>query len=164
MGKKPPHPETTILLAACWPPSNTPMPGPTTLTTPKNSSIGSRTSTQLGNKVPIGYHETPQIHSQNCPFPFDDHHPIYNTHPSTDPTHHFKWHPFSCFATVHFPDRQTRRQTNRWSRQQVSKNTMYARYTDREWRANKEKELSQAVSAWIPQTLQWNTETYKQLL
>ena len=26
--------------------------------------------------VPIGYNETPRIHPQNCPFSFDDHHPI----------------------------------------------------------------------------------------
>ena len=31
--------------------------------------------TQLCNKLPIGYNGTPQIHPQNCPFPFDDHHP-----------------------------------------------------------------------------------------
>ena len=53
-----------------WTPSNTSMLGPT----PNDSSIAVRTSAQLRNKVPIGYNGTPQIHLQNCPFPFDDHH------------------------------------------------------------------------------------------
>jgi len=68
---------------------------------------------------------------QNCPFLFDDHHPdlIHKyTHPSTNHTHHPKWHPgpLSRFATVHFPDRQTETDTHthahthtmtdRWSR------------------------------------------------
>jgi len=40
--------------------------------------------------------------------------PIYNTHPSTNPTHHSKRHKdsISRFATVHFPDRQTDRPTD----------------------------------------------------
>ena len=50
------------------------MPGPTPLTTPNNSSIAVRTSTQRCNKGPIDNNGTPQIHPQNCPFPFDDHH------------------------------------------------------------------------------------------
>jgi len=50
------------------------MPGPTPLTAPNDSSIAVRTSTQWRNKVPTGYNGTPQIHSPNCPFPFDDHH------------------------------------------------------------------------------------------
>ena len=54
-------------------PSNTWMPGPTTLTTPNESSIAVRTSTQRHNKVPIGYNGTPQIHPK-MPLPFDDHH------------------------------------------------------------------------------------------
>jgi len=60
------------------------------------------------------------------------------THPSTDPTHHAKRHPdpFSRFATVHFPDRLTDTQTERLDRRQVSKISAYARYIDRERRAN----------------------------
>ena len=78
-------------------PSNTWMPGPTPLTTPNDSSIAVRTSTQQCNKVPIGYNGTPQIHITNCPFPFNDHH----TKPN--PTHHPKRHPdpISRFATIH---------------------------------------------------------------
>jgi len=58
--------------------------------------------------------------------------PHWYTHPSTDPTHHPKWHldPISRFATVHFPDRQTDRltdrQTNRWARWQVCNMSTYA--------------------------------------
>jgi len=50
-------------------PSNTWMPGPTPLTTPNDSSIAARTSTQRRNKVPIGYNGTPQIHPQSAPSP-----------------------------------------------------------------------------------------------
>ena len=52
------------------------------------------------------------------PLPFDDNHP-HLIHPSsTDPTHYPKRHPdpLSHFATVHFPDRQTNRQTDRQTR------------------------------------------------
>jgi len=57
----------------------------------------------------IGYNGTPHIHPQNCPFPFDDHHPHLIPGSSTDPTHHFIRHPdpFSRFATVNFPDMLT---------------------------------------------------------
>jgi len=58
-------------LEARGPPSNTSMAGPTM---PNDSWIGSRTSTQLRNKAPIGYNGMPQIHPKNCPFPFNDHH------------------------------------------------------------------------------------------
>jgi len=70
---------------------------------------------QLCNKVPIGYNGTPQIHPQNCRFPFDDHHPHLIHHYSTDRTHHPKRHPdpISRFVTVHFPDTQTDRPTDR---------------------------------------------------
>ena len=64
----------TLPLEARGLPSNTWMPGPIPLTTPNDSSIALRTSTQRCNKVPIGYNATPQIHPPNCPFPFDDHH------------------------------------------------------------------------------------------
>jgi len=49
----------------------------------------------------------------------------------------------SFFATIHFPDRQTDRpndtQTDRWDKQQISKNNAYVRYTDREQCANNGK-------------------------
>jgi len=70
-------------------PSNTWMPAVTPLTTPNNSSIGSRTSAQLCNKGPIGYSGMPQIHLKNCPFPFDNNHPsnkaILRPTPLTNP-------------------------------------------------------------------------------
>ena len=50
----------------------------------------------------------------------------------TDPTHHPKRHPDpnSRFATVHFPDRQTERHTDRqtdtWERWQVRNKGAYA--------------------------------------
>jgi len=40
-------------------PSNTPIPWPTPLTAPNGSFIASLTISQLHNKVPIGYNETP---------------------------------------------------------------------------------------------------------
>jgi len=62
------------------------------------------------------------------PLPFDDHHP-HLIHPSlADLTHHLKWHPdpISHFATVHFLDRPTDTQTDRWDRRQVYSNSAYA--------------------------------------
>ena len=38
---------------------------------------------RVRRKGPVGYNGTPQIHPQNCPFPFDDHHP-HLIHPSLD--------------------------------------------------------------------------------
>jgi len=71
-------PETTPATApspwGTWTPSNTSMPGCTPLTTPNDSSIGSRTSAQLRNKGPICYNEMSQIHPENCPFPVDNRH------------------------------------------------------------------------------------------
>jgi len=55
-------------------------------TTPNDSSIGARTSTQLCNKRPTDYNGTSQIHPINCPFSFDDHHP-QPVHPSLDQPH-----------------------------------------------------------------------------
>jgi len=110
-----------------WTPSNTWMPWVTPLTTPNDSSIAARTSAQLRNKGPIGYNGTPQIH------PFDDHHPIYYTHPSTDPTHQPRRHPhpISCFATVQFPDRHTDTHTDRqMGRRQVRNMSAYANYME----------------------------------
>ena len=69
---------------------------------------------------------------QNCPFPFYDNHPFLDdmhplticTHSSTIPTHDPKWHPDPIirFATIHFTDRQTGRQTER---QMVEANVPY---------------------------------------
>jgi len=89
------------------------------VTTPNNSSIGSCTSTQLCNEVPIGYSGIPQIHPQNCSFPFDNHHP-YLIHPSLNRPHSSSQtasrstQPFSHRSLSGQTDR---RQTNRWSRQ-----------------------------------------------
>jgi len=109
---------------------------------PNDSSITARSSTQLYNKVSIGYNGTPKIHPQNCSFPFDDHY-HHLIHASLDWPHSPSSTvsiPFSRFVTVHFtPDRQTDAQTDRWCRRQVSKNTMYAHYTDRERRTNNNK-------------------------
>jgi len=65
-GRKPCQ-KQTLPLEARGPPCNTSMPGPTPLTTPNDSSIALRTSTQRCNKVPIGYNKTPQIHPQTAP-------------------------------------------------------------------------------------------------
>ena len=133
-------------------PSNTPMPGPTTLTTPNKSSISSHTSTQLCNKVPIGYTGTPQIHPENCPIPFDNCHlyltPIIRLITTYHPKRH--WDPLNNFATIHFSDRQTdqpsRRPTGGIGNTLVSKRSMLTiliesdvlkiavtRYTVRKW-------------------------------
>jgi len=67
---------------------------------------------QLFSKVPIGYNGTPQIHPQNCPFPFDDHrqnliHP-YQAQPHSPPqTVSGSNHPFCHSSYV---------QTGRWGR------------------------------------------------
>ena len=92
---------------------------------------------QLRNKVAVGFNGTPQIHPQNCPFPFNDYHPIFPS--ATDPSHHPKRHPnpISHFATVNFPDTQTDWPTNRWDRRQLNSICSYARYIDRERRANR---------------------------
>ena len=52
-----------------WTPCNTWMPGPTSLTTPNDNSIGSHTSAQICDKIPIGYNGTPYIHPKTVPFP-----------------------------------------------------------------------------------------------
>jgi len=103
-GKQPQNPPPTLEPRRL--PCSISMPGPTPLTTPNDSVIGSRASTQLCIKVSIGYKGTPQIHPQNCRFPVNDHHPHI-----IHPTHHPKRHPdtFSRFATVHC--KQTDRQT-----------------------------------------------------
>ena len=72
-----------------------------------------------------------QKNSLNSPFPFGHVDPRLIHPSSTNPNHHPKWHPdpISRFATVHFPDRHTHRLTE-WARQQVSKISAYAHYTD----------------------------------
>jgi len=44
------------------------------LITPCDNSTATSTYTQPSIKFPIGNHKLPQIHMQNCPLPFDDHH------------------------------------------------------------------------------------------
>jgi len=72
------------------------------------------------------------------PFPLRRSPPPSNTH--IPRRHHPKRHPdpISRFATVglHFPDRETHTQTDRWARRQVYTISAYARYIDRERRAN----------------------------
>ena len=72
---------------------------------------------EILSTVPIGYNGMPQIHPQNCPFPFDDHHqnlihPLLNR-PLSLPKRHLD--PISRFATAHFCG-QTDLPTDRWSR------------------------------------------------
>ena len=69
------NPKSTLPVEACGPHLIW-MPGVTPLTTPNDSLTAARTSSQLCNKGPISYNGTPQIHPQNCPFSFDNHHPL----------------------------------------------------------------------------------------
>jgi len=52
-----------------WTPSNMPIPRLIPFTTPNDNSIDSHTSTQLSNKVPIGYNGMPKIHPKTDPSP-----------------------------------------------------------------------------------------------
>jgi len=81
-----------------------------------NSEITSPQSNlrRARRKGPIGYNGTPQIHPQNCPFSFDDHHPHLIT-PILDRLHsppQTASRSNQPFCTVHFPDRPTDRQTD----------------------------------------------------
>jgi len=72
-----------------------------------------------------------QIHSQNCPFPCDDHHHRLR-HPSLDAPHSpsqmaSRSIQLFCNSTLSGP---TDAQADRWSRRQVSKNTAYTRYIE----------------------------------
>jgi len=63
----------------------------------------------------IGYNGCSKF-TLNCPFPFDDHHP-HLIHTSLDRPHSPPQTASGSnqpFATVHFPGRQTDRQTDRW--------------------------------------------------
>ena len=85
------------------------------------------------NKVPIGYNGTTQIHSQNCPFPFDDHHQNL-IHPFLD-------RPHSSYQTASRSNQPFRLNTlggptDRWSRQMFRTMSVLTRYADRERRAN----------------------------
>jgi len=61
-------PKQPLPLAACEPPSNTCMPGVTPLTT---------MTARLLHAFPHNYAtKAPLVTPQNCPFPFDNHHPI----------------------------------------------------------------------------------------
>jgi len=84
----------------------------------------------LRNRVPTGYNETSQIHPKAAPSPFDDYHP-YLIHPSIDRPHSPSQTASGSnqpFSTVHFPDTQTDRQTDRCARRQVYAISAYARY------------------------------------
>jgi len=140
MGKnKPPKPP--LPLGARGPPSNSPIPPPTPLTTPNEArSI---------HALPHNYASKSQLVTMGrCKFtrklPLSlRRSPPHLIHPSLDrPTRHPKRHPdpLSRFATIYFPDGQTDRptdtETDRWERRQVSKKSAYARYIDRERRIN----------------------------
>jgi len=79
---------------------------------PNDSSISSRTSTQLRNKGSISYSGTPHIHSQTASSPLTIANPIKYTHPLTNPTYHPKRHPdlFSRNTLCGPTDRQTDQQ------------------------------------------------------
>jgi len=64
MGKK--NSQNLPFVYGTWTPSNTPITGPTPLTTPNGSLIGSHTFTQLCHRVPfpIGYDWTSHIYPQ----------------------------------------------------------------------------------------------------
>jgi len=91
---------------------------------PRGDLGRARCSRTTRDKVPVGYNGTRQIHPQNCPFLFDDHHPhlihIPRPTPLTAPKRHPD--PISHFATIHFPDRQT----DTLDKRQVYSNSGYA--------------------------------------
>ena len=78
--KSTPSPDTR------WLPSNKWISGVTPLTTPNDSSIGSRTSAPRNN-VPIGYNGTPQIHPPNYPSPSTIITHLIHPYPSLDRPH-----------------------------------------------------------------------------
>ena len=125
------------------PPFNAPIPRPTTLTTPNDRSIGSCTSAQLCNKVPISYNWTPKIHPKSAPSPSMITIPSNTSVPWTTPLtipNGIRIHS-AVLPQVLFPDtlmdRPIDTQTDRWARWQVSRITEYARYTDSNWCAKK---------------------------
>ena len=86
-----------------------------------------RFRTTFTQQSPIGYNGTPQIHIKTAlSLPRSPPHLI--THPSTDPTHHPKRSrgPISRFATIHFLDTQTDRQTDTLYKRQVYFESAYA--------------------------------------
>jgi len=118
------QPQNSLLpLEPRGPPLHTSMLGPTPLTMPNDSSIGSWTSTQLCNKCPTGYNETPHIHPQNYPFPFDDNH-SHLIHPLLDRSHS---PPQTASAQPFCHDTLADRQTDRWSRWETCTISVYAR-------------------------------------
>jgi len=123
-------------LAARWSPSNTTMPGPTALTTPNNSSIGSCISHTTMQQSPHWWQWDAPNSPSKLPLPLQRSPPPSNT-PILRPTpvmipngiwiHSVVWLQYTF---------RTNRHNDRWSWRQVSKNTAYARYTDRERHAN----------------------------
>jgi len=121
-----PPSQNHLSLVARQPWSNTPIPGPITLTTPNDSSISSRISTQLCNKVPTGYNGMLQIHPKKPTFPFDNQQP-HLIHLSLNRPHlppQMTFGSIQLFWHSTFSNWQTQRQTDRWSSRQVSKNIL----------------------------------------
>jgi len=119
------------------------------------------------------YSGMPKIHPENCPFPFDDHH-LHLIHLSLDRPHSPSQtapgsnQPF-CHSTLSGQtDRPSDTQTHRWSRtnRMVSKVSAYARYIDREQRANKSsKKLEKSASLshnHMQKKLQWDAHIHPQ--
>jgi len=99
-------------VAECELSSNTPLAGPTPLTIPKGSSIGSRTFAQIPHKFPTGYNGMLHTNPQNYPLPRGNRQCRLLASSLDPPTHHPKRHqnPISPFSTIHRTDRQTDRQ------------------------------------------------------
>jgi len=121
----PSSPQISHSLGGCGPPCNTPMTGPTPLTTSNGSSIDLHTFTQLRHKVSSGYNGMPHINPQNYPLLWAISSTNYLSHPRTQPTHHSKCHPDPAIfpQLTHWTDTQIDRQTSRWQGQQTCKNT-----------------------------------------
>ena len=125
----------SLPLAAHWPPSNSPMCGPTPLTLPKWQL--DRFSHNYATKSLVTIRH-PKFNPQNCPFPFDDYNPstpIPQLTPLTIqngiwiqsavlPQYTFWTHRQTNWPTDH--------QTNRWDRWQVYTISTCARYIDSE--------------------------------
>jgi len=134
MGAKNPqnHPFSWATLT----PSNTPIPRPTPLNTPNDSSITSHSSHNYTTKSPFITMKCPKFIPKYGPYPSMIT-TVSSNPPSTDPTYHPKWHPdpITRFATIHFPDRQTDR-WDIWQLDSMSAYSAYAHYIDRELHAN----------------------------
>jgi len=120
MGRKPP--DTSHSPYRLWTPSNSLISRPTSLTTPNDSSIGSRTSAKLRNKFLIGYNKMLHIYLQKLTAPSLRRSPPPST-PIPRPTSlaiqaASRSNPQYTIQT----DRETDRPTDRWTRRQVCTN------------------------------------------